>query len=285
MRFQFIAAEKAHYPVGRLCRCLRVTRSGFYAWQRRGPSRRARADLELIHRLRVVHAVHRRVYGRPRLQRALRQEGRRIGANRLARLMHAAGLTAHGRRRYRITTDSQHAWPVTENRLARQFAVAAPHQVWAADITFVWTRSHWCYLAVVLDLGSRRIVGWALRDSLETELVTTALRLALETRPHPQLHHSDRGRQYASVDYRALLETHGITVSMSRVGNCWDNAVVESFFSSLKTELMSDVTWATPREAEEAIADYLRFYNRRRLHSSLDYRSPEQYETAVDVAV
>lgn len=285
MRFQFIAAEKAHYPVHILCRCLRVTRSGFYASQRRGPSRRSREDLELIHRLRLVHAIHRRVYGRPRLHRALRAEGRRISAKRVARLMRAAGLTAKGRRRFRVTTDSQHAWPVAANQLARQFAVAAPHRVWAADITFVWTRAQWCYLAVVLDLGSRRVVGWALRPSLETELVTTALRMALETRPRPQLHHSDRGRQYASGDYRGLLDAHGITVSMSRVGNCWDNAVVESFFSSLKTELMPDGPWASPRAAEVAIADYLRFYNQRRLHSSLGYRTPVHYEASFDVAL
>jgi transposase InsO family protein len=199
--------------------------------------------------------------------------------------MRTAGLTAKGRRRFRVTTDSQHASPVAVNHVARQFAPTAPHRVWAADITCVWTREGWGYLAVVLDLGSRRVVGWALRESLETELVTTALRLALETRPGPQLPHSDRGRQYASLDYRALLEAHGITVSMSRVGNCWDNAVVESFFSSLKTELMSEVTWASIGDAERAITDYLRFYNRQRLHSSLGYQSPARYETSFDVAV
>lgn len=262
-----------------------MTRSGFYAWRRRGPSPRSRADLELLQRLQRIHALHRRLYGRPRLHRALRAEGRRVGTKRVARLMRLAGLTAKGRRRFRVTTDSQHAWPVAENRLARQFAVTAPHRVWAADITFVWTRQGWRYLAVVLDLGSRRVVGWALRDSLETELVTTAVRIALETRPAPHLHHSDRGRQYASADYRALLQARNIMVSMSRVGNCWDNAVVESFFSTLKTELMSDGMWTTSREAEVAIADYLRFYNRCRLHSSLGYQSPQQYEAAFDVAV
>lgn len=262
-----------------------MTRSGFYASQRRPPSQRSREDLELIHRLRLVHAINRRTYGRPRLHRALRDDGRRVSAKRVARLMRTAGLTAKGRRRFRVTTDSAHAWPVADNRLARQFAVSAPHRVWAADITFVWTRERWCYLAVVLDVGSRRVVGWALRESLEAELVITALRMALETRPGPRLHHSDRGRQYASTDYRMLLDARGIAVSMSRAGNCWDNAVVESFFSTLKTELMSDITWTSRREAEAAIADYLRFYNRQRLHSSLGYQSPLQYEASFNVAV
>jgi putative transposase len=282
VRFQFVAAEKAHYPIRTLCRCLQLTPSGYYAWAHRGPSLRTRHDLALIQRLRLVHAIHRQVYGRPRLHRALQAEGHRVSAKRIARLMRQAGLAAQGRRRFRVTTESAHAWPVAANHLAQHFAVPA-HRVWAADITFLWTRERWCYLAVVLDLGSRRVVGWALRDSLETELVTTALRMALETRPHPHLHHSDRGRQYASGDYRALLEAHGITVSMSRVGNCWDNAPVESFFSSLKAELVSAARWASMREAQIAVADYLRFYNHTRLHSSLGYQSPVQYEASVAV--
>jgi putative transposase len=238
-----------------------------------------------MHRLRLVHAVHRRTYGRPRLHRALRDEGVRVSAKRVARLMRQAGLFAQGRRRFRATTDSAHAWPVAANGLARQFAIGVPHRVWAADITALWTRAGWCYLAVVLDLGSRRIVGWALRASLETAVVRAALHVALGGRPAPQLHHSDRGSQYASHDYRALLATRGIAVSMSRVGNCWDNAPVESFFSSLKAELASASSWTTPHEAEIAVADYLRFYNHHRLHSALGYRSPAQYERSLTVAV
>jgi putative transposase len=285
VRFPFIAAEKARYPVRILCRCLGVTPSGYYAWAQRGPSLRTRQDLELIRQLRRVHAIHRQVYGRPRLHRALRAEGRRVSPKRVARLMRQAGLTAKGRRRFRVTTDSAHAWPVAANHLARQFAVTTPHRVWAADITALWTRSGWCYLAVVLDLGSRRIVGWAVRDSLEAELVTAALHVALGTRPQPTLHHSDRGSQYASHAYRTLLAARDITVSMSRVGNCWDNAPVESFFSSLKAELVSSAAWPSSREAETAVADYLRFYNHSRLHSSLGYQSPAQYEAALEVAV
>jgi transposase InsO family protein len=264
---------------------LGVTRSGYYAWAQRGPSPRRLRDVALIRRLRLVHATHRQVYGRPRLHRALRTEGIRISPKRVARLMREAGLVARGRRRFRVTTASTHAWPVAANHLARDFAVAPPHRVWAADITALWTGAGWCYLAVVLDVGSRRIVGWALRDSLETELVTAALHVALRGRPQPALHHSDRGCQYASHDYRRLLDARGITVSMSRVGNCWDNAPVESFFSSLKAELVSASAWPTSREATTAVAEYLRFYNHERLHSSLGYRSPAQYEVSREIAV
>jgi transposase InsO family protein len=268
-----------------LCRTLGVSRSGFYAWQRRPLSRRAQQDRQLTTRLRVVHAEHRRLYGRPRLHRALRDDGIRISPKRVARLMRDAGLVAQGRRRFRLTTDSAHAWPTAGNLLDRQFAIGEPHRRWAADITALPTRRGWCYLAVVLDLGSRRVVGWALRTSLEVTLVHAALHVALATRPRPVVHHSDRGSQYASYGYRTVLAREGITVSMSRVGNCWDNAPVESFFSSLKAELLSATEWATALEAETAVADYLRFYNQRRLHSSLGYRSPMQYEAALMAAV
>ena len=285
MRFAFIAAEKAHYPVRLLCRCLGVTRSGFYAWRRRTPSRRSREDLLLTHRLRLIHALNRRTYGRPRLHRAMREDGYRLSEKRVARLMRAAGIRAMGRRAFRVTTDSAHAWPVAANHLQRQFAPAAPHQRWAADITALPTRAGWCYLAIVLDVGSRRVVGWALRSSLESELVLAALHVALGSRPTPRLHHSDRGVQYASSAYRQALDRRGIRASMSRVGNCWDNAIVESFFSSLKTELLSANDWRTHDEAEAAVANYLRFYNHQRLHSALGYRSPATYEAAFPVAV
>jgi transposase InsO family protein len=197
--------------------------------------------------------------------------------------MRAAGIRAVGRRAFRVTTDSAHTWPVAANRLRRQFAPGAPHQRWATDITALPTRAGWCYLAIVLDVGSRRVVGWAMRSSLDTDLVLAALHIALGSRPAPQMHHSDRGVQYASNAYRQVLAQRGITVSMSRVGNCWDNAIVESFFSSLKAELLSDSRWPTHDEAEAAVASYLRFYNQQRLHSALGYRSPAQYEEALAV--
>jgi transposase InsO family protein len=283
VRFAFIAAEKARYPIAVLCRCLQVARSGYYAWHRRAPSPRRRHDTVLTQHLQRLHAAHRGIYGRPRLHRALRAAGIRISPKRVARLMRAAGLTARGRRRFRATTDSTHAWPLAPNTLARRFATGGPHQVWAADITALWTGAGWCYLAVVLDLGSRRVVGWAVRRSLETELVRAAAHVALATRPAPQLHHSDRGSQYASRDYRELLATRGIAVSMSRTGNCWDNAAVESFFAAVKAELAAETRWATPHEAEAAVADYFRFYNHIRLHSALGFRSPAAYEAALAV--
>lgn len=271
-----------------LCRALGVTRSGYYAWRHRPLSARAQHDRVLTSQLRLVHAESRRTYGRPRLHRALRARGMRIGEKRVQRLMRAAALTAHGRRRFRLTTESAHRLPVVTNQLARRFAVTTPNTVWAADITALWTCEGWCYLAVVLDLASRRVVGWAVRPTLETDLVLAALHLALGRRGvRPGLlHHSDRGRQYASVAYQQLLAAHGITPSMSRVGNCWDNAPVESFFSGLKAELLPQQPWDTHRIAHAAIADHIEaFYNRRRLHSALDFQSPADFEAHHAAAV
>jgi putative transposase len=288
VRFVFIAGEKALFPVRVLCRTLGVTRSGYYAWQRRPTCARVQADRQLTLQLRLVHAESRHTYGRPRLHRALRARGVRIGEKRVQRLMRAAALEARRRRPFRVTTDSRHVLPVVTNQLARRFAVATPNTVWAADITALWTRQGWCYLAVVLDLASRRVVGWAVRPTLETELVLAALHLALgrrQLRPG-LLHHSDRGRQYASDAYQQLLAAHGITPSMSRVGNCWDNAPVESFFSGLKAELLPPRPWETHQAAHAAIADHIEaFYNRRRLHSALDFRSPADFEVHHAAAV
>ena len=288
MRFAFIAAEKAHYPVHVLCRCVRVTRSGYYAWTRRPPAQRAQRDARLMTRVRLVHAESRGTYGRPRVTRALRDAGVRVSGKRVARLMRAAGLVARGRRRFRCTTDSAHAQRIAPNQLGRHFTVGPAQRTWAADITAVWTREGWCYLAVVLDLASRRVVGWNVRRNLTTALVLAALHRALGARHGrwPQLHHSDRGVQYASHHYRQLLAAHGITASMSRVGNCWDNAPVESFFSTLKAELWPAQPWLDARAATAAIGDYIdHFYNTRRLHSSLSYRSPVGFEADWERAV
>ena len=235
----------------------------------------------------MLHAESRRTYGRPRLLRALRHEGIRVGDRRVRRLMRAGALVARGRRRYRVTTDSRHAAPLARNHLARAFAVARPNRVWAGDITALWTAEGWLYLAVVLDLASRRVVGWAAAPTMEATLAVAALRQALERRRiRPGLlHHSDRGVQYASARYQALLQQHRCRISMSRKGNCWDNSVVESFFSTLKTELQP-MTWITRAQARHAIADYIeRFYNARRLHSTLDYRSPAAFEARFKAAV
>ena len=287
MTFGFIAAEKAHFPVRVLCRALEVSPSGFYAAQQRPPSARAQADTAVLRRLHVVHAESRGTYGRPRLRRALRDDGLRVGDRRVQRLMRVGGLVARGRRRFRVTTDSAHQAPVAPNTLARGFAVTHPNRVWASDITALWTTEGWLYLAVLLDLASRRVVGWAADETMPTGLPLAALRQALARRSGVRglLHHSDRGVQYASARYQAVLRHHGLRVSMSRKGNCWDNSVVESFFSTLKTEL-HPACWATRAEARAAIADYIdRFYNVRRLHSTLGYRSPADFEAHFRVAV
>ena len=287
MTFAFIAAEKAHFPIRVLCRALAVSPSGYYAAQRRAPSARAAADTRLLRRLHVAHAESRGTYGRPRLRRALREAGVRVGDRRVRRLMRVGGLVARGRRRYRVTTDSAHQEPVAPNHLARAFDVAQPNRVWAADITALWTTDGWLYLAVLLDLASRRVVGWAADDTMTSALPLAALRHALARRTIAPgvLHHSDRGSQYASARYQAVLRHYGLRTSMSRAGNCWDNSVVESFFSTLKTELQP-ARWATRPEARAAIADYIdRFYNVRRLHSTLGYRSPADFEARFRVAV
>ena len=287
MTFAFIAAEKAHFPIRVLCRALEVSPSGYYAAHHRPPSSRAQRDATILRRLQVLHAESRRTYGRPRLQRALRQEGIRVGDRRVRRLMRVGALVARGRRRYRLTTDSGHAAPVARNHLARAFTVARPNRVWAGDITALWTAEGWLYLAVLLDLASRRVVGWALDETIDTDLPLAALRQALAHRRIRRglLHHSDRGVQYASARYRTWLQRYGMRISMSRKGNCWDNSVVESFFRTLKAEL-HPTTWPTRAQARTAIADYIEgFYNTRRLHSTLNYRSPAEFEAHFRAAV
>ena len=219
--------------------------------------------------------------------RALRARGIRVSGKRVARLMRAAGLFARGRRRFRVTTDSRHKLTVAPNHLGQRFTVRQLNRVWAADITACWTRAGWCYLAVVLDLASRRVVGWAVRGALTTDLVLAALVRALpRLRPGTRvLHHSDRGAQYASHLYRTQLARHGIRASMSRPGNCWDNAPVESFFSTFKAEALPDRPWLDRHEAVGTIAEYIDFYNRRRLHSALGYRPPVDFEATLHAAV
>jgi putative transposase len=237
-------------------------------------------DVRLTAALRVAHAESRHTYGRLRLQQALRTRGIRIGDKRVRRLMRAAQLVARGRRRFRVTTDSAHAHPVVGNHLARRFAVRTLNRVWAADITALPTTGGWCYLAVVLDLASRRIVGWATATTLQTALVVDALRRAIATRPVRRglVHHSDRGSQYASAAYQELLAAHGIRPSMSRVGDCWDNAPVESFFSGVKAEATPPDGWGSYQRACATVAAHIDFYNRTRLHSAIGYCSPVDFE-------
>jgi putative transposase len=281
MRCDFIAVQKAHYPVTTLCRVLQVSRSAVYAAGARAPARRRVRDGELAVRIRAIHAASRGTYGSPRVHAALQRAAQSVGRKRVARLMAVQGLCGRRPTRWCRTTDSDHTDPVAPNVLARQFAVAAPNRVWATDITYVWTGEGWLYLAVVLDLFARRVVGWAVAERLQTELALAALRMALGRRAAPTalLHHSDRGTQYTSATYQQLLRTHGIECSMSRRGNCWDNAVVESFFATLKIELIHRREWPTRAEVRAAITEYIElFYNAHRLHSSTGYRSPNDCE-------
>jgi transposase InsO family protein len=267
-----------------MCRVLEVTRSGFYAWRAREPSARARTDQRLRIEVRAIHRESRGRYGSPRIHDQLQSRGERVSRKRVARLMKMEGLRGKKKRRFRVTTDSNHAYPVAPNLLDRKFGikeVPGPDQVWVADITYVPTREGWLYLAVILDLASRLVVGWSMGETLETQLAMGALEMALERRRPAAglLHHSDRGVQYASNEYRERLEEQKARVSMSRKGNCWDNAVAESFFATLEIELIEDADWQTRNEARSAIFEFLEvWYNRQRRHSTLEYLTPAEFD-------
>jgi transposase InsO family protein len=287
VRFAFVAAEKVSYPVSVLCRVLEVSRTGFYAWVRRPPSARATADQQLAVRVVAIHRRSRGTYGAPRVHAELQAEGTRTSRKRVARLMRRHQVAGRRPKRWRRTTDSRHRHPIAPNRLARQFTVDAPNRVWVPDLTYIWTWEGWLYLAVILDLFARRVVGWALADHLRTDVALDALRMALGRRRPPAglIHHSDRGVQYASEASRTALDRAGLLSSMSRKGDCWDNAVVESFFGTLKTELIDREPWATRRDARRVTVEYLEgFYNAQRRHSSLGYRSPIEFERVFEAA-
>ena len=285
MRYACIARHRGEYPVRLMCRVLVVSPAGFYAWLTRAPSARAIADERLMLNIRVAHERSDRTYGAPRIQRDLRDDGLAVSTKRVARLMRQARLAGEpGHRRAPRTTDSAHADPVAPNVLARQFDVSGGRldRVWVSDLTYVPTREGWLYLAVVLDLASRRVVGWGMGPSLEVGLALGALRMAIAARHPPAglLHHSDRGSQYTCAEYTAVLAAHGMLASMSRKGDCWDNAVAESFFATLERELIARRDWRTRAEARQAIFQYIEIrYNRVRRHSTLGYVSPAQYET------
>ena len=270
------------FPLTQVCRVLGLSRSGYYAWLKRKPSQRQRADDQLLPLIVEVHAAARKTYGSPRVTQALKKQNHRCGRHRIARLMRHHGLRGLQKRAFRPrTTDSDHPLPVAPNRLKERVAPREPNQVWVSDITYIATAQGWLYLAAVMDLCSRKIVGWATADHLKTSLVQEALERALSRRRPPAglLHHSDRGCQYASADYRQLLQNHQMLASMSAAGNCYDNASMESFFSTLKTELIHRQPWLTPAEVNGALFDYVEtFYNRRRLHSALNYQSPAEFE-------
>ncbi len=285
MKYAVITAHQACFSVALMCRALDVSRSGFYAARGRAASARAKRDEELRTQVRVIHQASRRTYGSPRVHAELREQGQRCGRKRVARLMRQEGLRVKGRRRFRpATTDSKHSHRVAGNLLARCFAVTEigeVNRVWAGDITYLPTREGWLYLTVMLDLASRRVVGWSMKQTLDASLAINALVMALEARcPHDGLlHHSDRGVQYAALDYQAVLAGHKIRPSMSRRANCYDNAVAESFFATLESELIERSDWHTRDEARLDIFEYIEcWYNQKRRHSSLGYLSPAEYE-------
>jgi transposase InsO family protein len=281
VRFSFIHAEKAKHSVVALCRSLGVSLSGYHAWASREPSRRDREDEVLSTHIRAIHNASRGTYGSPRLHAQLHRDGFNPSRKRVVRLMKRDGIRGLTPKRWRSTTDSNHELAVSPNRLERDFTADGPNQVWASDITYIRTWEGWLYLAVIIDLHSRRVVGWAAADHMRAELVVEALQRAVRRRQPPRgvVFHSDRGSQYASGELQHQLALHGFVSSMSRRGDCYDNAVVESFFGSLKSELIDRRPWPTRRQVIDAIDDYIEvFYDTQRLHSTLGYRTPAEVE-------
>jgi len=282
MKFGFVDEHRRLWPIRVMCTALGLSVSGYYAWRARAESRRAAANRALIEDIRRIHADSSGTYGSPRVHAVLRRRGRRIGRSRIERLMRHAGLRGLAAlpRRTR-TTDSRHSYPIAPNRLGRNFVAGRPGQIWLADLTYIPTGEGWLYLAAVMDLHTRKIVGWSMRERLYTEIALEALNMAIERqRPAPGLiHHSDRGIQYAAEAYRQALARSGISPSMSRKGDCLDNAPMESFFHTLKTERVHHRVYATRADARRDLFQYIEgFYNSRRLHSALGYLSPAHAE-------
>lgn len=281
MRFQLVDRAKKDFPVHRLCKVLGVSQSGYFAWKDRPASRRQREDMILLAHVRSAFALSNGAYGSPRMTRELHDRGLAVGRRRTARLMRENGLIARQKRRFKRTTDSDHGFPVAPNLINQNFVAMGRNQKWGADISYVWTREGWLYLAVVIDLFARRVVGWATSDRLHKELALSALRKALTLRRPAKglIHHSDRGSQYCSNGYQAELRKHGVSISMSGKGNCYDNAAVETFFKTLKSELVWRTVFQTRGAATSAIGRYIDgFYNPLRRHSTLGYISPAQFE-------
>jgi putative transposase len=287
MIYRFVDDHRSEYPVNRLCRTLGVSPSGYYAWRQRPPSARAKANQRLVTHMRLIHHEVHETYGSPRMHTELVARGLPCNVKRVARLMRLHHLRARHKRRYRVTTKVNPKLPVAPNYLAQHFQASAPNEKWVSDITYIWTREGWVYLAVVMDLYSRRIIGWAVARTQETTLVLAALHMAIGRRQPPAglLHHSDRGSQYASAQYQALLQTYRFTVSMSSTGNCFDNAAMESLFGTLKAERINRQTYQTRDQARQDIVSYIEgFYNVFRRHSTLGYRSPLEFEQASAMA-
>ena len=279
MKHQFIDVNRAHYPVRRLCRALRVSVSGYYASCSRPSSARGQRQATLVDRIHAIHVASRATYGAPRVHAELVAQGERCCRNTVARLMRRASIVPKTVRRFRITTDSRNT-KASPNLLGRVFTAAKPNECWLTDMTFILTREGWLYLAVILDLHSRAVVGWAMRERLDGKLAMDALAMALDRRGvAPQILHSDQGTLYAMAVYREALQKHGIRQSMSRKADCWDNAPMESFFHTLKTELVVPCDYQTRDQARSSLFEYMEvFYNRQRRHSTLNYETPLAFE-------
>lgn len=286
MKYAWIAEHRQHFEVEAMCQVLEVSKSGFYAAQTRPPSARQIRRAALLAEIKNVHAASRGTYGSPRVYQELKARQVQACENTIARVMREAAIRSKTCRKYvPCTTDARHAFPIAENRLNRDFKAEAPNRRWVTDITYISTGEGWLYLAGVIDLFSRKVVGWSMADNMHTKLVEDALQMALARRQISPglLHHSDRGSQYACGDYQKLLSAHGLECSMSRAGNCYDNAVMESFWGTLKTELVYHEKYATREQARRSIFEYIEvFYNRVRRHSSLGYLSPEAFEAGVN---
>lgn len=271
-----------------MCKILKVSRSGYYTWCNRPESKRSKENKELVKNIRIVHLESRQVYGSPRVYHTLKSKGISCGKNRIARLMRENNIFSRTKKKFKATTNSKHNYPVAANLLNQDFQATASNQKWVADITYIPTKEGWLYLAAVLDLYNKKIVGWAMDSTMTQQLVAKALKQAISReKPLPGLiHHSDRGCQYASRDYQKLLKKYGIIASMSRKGNCYDNACMESFFGSLKMELVHFNSFRTRSEARQSVFEYIEiFYNRKRLHSALGYKTPISYENERKLAV
>jgi transposase InsO family protein len=286
LKFAFIKEHLTEFPVEVCCDVLEVSRSGYYAWLMRPPSQRARRREELAAKIRLVHEQNRQVYGSPRVCRVLHAQGESVCENTVADIMKERRIRAKTKKKFvPRTTDSRHQQPIAGNVLDRQFDAQLPNQKWAADITYIPTDEGWLYLAGVIDLCSRKLVGWSMANHMQVELVSDALKMALARRAPGEglLHHSDRGVQYASEDYMHLLQSNEMQISMSGKGDCWDNAAMESFWATLKTELVHHEHYATRDQARASIFEYIEvFYNRQRRHSAIGYMSPETFEASLN---
>ena len=288
MRFAFIEQYRATWPITVMSVVLRVSRSGFYAWRKRPESERSKACKRLVEQIQQIHTASRRIYGSPRVHAGLIEAGESCCVNHVAKVMRDNGIRSKVKRKFKLTTDSKHSHPETPNKLDRQFEQKAPNQVWTADITFIPTGEGWLYLAIVMDLFSRMIVGWSMSSRMTVDLTIEALQMAIERRRPSQgvLHHSDRGSQYASGDYQRRLQSHRIDSSMSRKGDCWDNAPTESVIGTIKSELVSFDAYETRDAGRQSIFEYIEaFYNRERKHSALGYVSPQEYEARYERSV